>query len=224
MYEETFPVYPSRGLWFTACPLHDLVDYLHAWPLFRLPCEVVWAHAIPLVTLWYLGWWDEERQISYRVVCAGKGRVERQILRTARGREACQLHTRHQTAPSGSPWQITGVWSSRGTVPATWLMFEGKRTLSLPCARIHTQTAVEMDWLPIAWWQVHRTRAEFTPTDGLFQPKMRIYPPSFYSKHIWFYISLLLWKIAGIMLLKVQAGLKLWTRNQFLRYYLEVKI
>ncbi len=140
MYEETFPVYPSRGLWFTACPLHDLVDYLHAWPLFRLLCEAVWARAVPLVTLWYLGWWDEERQISYRVACAGKGRVERQILRTARGREACQLHTRHQTAPRGSPWQITGVWSSRGTVPATWLMFEGKSTLSLPCAPMCTHT------------------------------------------------------------------------------------
>lgn len=139
--EETFQVHPSKGLWFTACPIHDLVHYLHAWPLFRLTCEAMWACAVRLVTLWYLGWRDEEGQISYRVACAGKGRVERQILRTARGREACQLHTRHQAALSGSPWQITGVWSSRGTVPARWLMFEGKSTLSLPCARIHAQTA-----------------------------------------------------------------------------------
>lgn len=128
------------------------------------PCSDCHVKRCERVTLWYLGWWDEERQISYRVACAGKSRVERQILRTARGREACQLHTRHQTAQSGSPWQITGVWSSRGTVPATWLMFEGKSTLSLPCARIHAQTAVEMDWIPIAWWHIHRTRVEFTPT------------------------------------------------------------
>ncbi len=110
-------------------------------------------------------------------------------------------------------------WDSPGYMTNVW----GESTLLLPCARIHTQAAVEMDWLPIAWWHIHRTRAEFTPANGLFQPKMKMYPPSFHSKHMWFYISLLLWKIAGIMLLKVQAGLNPWTRNQFLRYYWRYK-
>lgn len=142
--EEIFPVVcDSRCVPFMISFI--LWHHLHVWPLFRLTCEAVWACGIPLVTLWYLGaraWSDEKRQISYSVSCAGKGRVERQILRTAWGRGACQLRTRHQTAASGSPWQITRVWSSRGTVPARWLMFEEKSTLAHTCTRVHTWTAV----------------------------------------------------------------------------------
>lgn len=173
--------FPSRGLWFTLCPIHDLVHYLTSstcLTLVQIDMWAVWACGIPLVTLWYLSaraWSDEKRQISYSVACAGKGWVERQILRTARGREACQLHTRHQTAASGSPWQITRVWSSRGTVPARWLMFEGKSTLAVSCTRMHTQTAVEMDWIPLIWWHIHCV--VFNP---LLQPRMKTSPPSFH--------------------------------------------